>query len=936
MSQDRDADFEPGGPRWAELREIFERILDAGDPDVVLDSVTDEALRAQSLAMWHSHLKAGSDAFLLEPVSFDVAPVFQQGQTLLDRFEVERLVGKGGMGEVYSAWDRKLAERVALKTIARLLIPSDLIRRRFLAEVQSARRVTHPNVCRIYDLFEDHGRPFFAMEYLDGTPLLECAEKLDRSQKLHLIRQMGDGLAAAHGNGIVHGDFKPGNVIVVNQRPVITDFGLARAIDDASAHDAAHSERGGTGAYMAPELLAGGRPSVQSDIFAFGKVAQEIHPGLGLWSRCTRANPADRPKSVHQILNDLPNPQSRRYFVGAAITAAGTAAGAAALLRRGNENGFVADPQSRFLVNGFRAADLLTNRAGLARSVFLKALSQSPRVQTVSDQELLPSLASLSLPLDGDSLYRVLSLHHADYWIDARLEQIADRFTLHLQLLHGSNAILIWQRVIHSVPSLVQTAELAAAAFRRAAGESEASMLENPAETTSYTSRVPEALEAYYAAMRHVVMGEVAPAIPLLESAIRLDPDFAQALSTLGHCKMQFRHYEEAFHLADKGRRLSTALPEREKSTLEASYYSLEDDPEKMVESARRVVAFFPGEPRYRRNLAQVLCRRGDTADGVDELRKVLALNPNSELMHNEFLVELCEANRYSEALDHYRDAVKAGRSATALAGGVALAHLGLNSPMDALAVLEASPRPSRRMIHSAKIMAGMLDSALAGIRQDVAASERDGNIMETHRAHEFLCGLYYVSDRPVLAASELRAMPPLPFVPTSARSLECAAFWAGRLNVPELLAARSSWAAQLANRWPNRQTKATEEYAAALVDRSRGNLDSAERRLLNALGLAPSFWAYFDIAELFSQIGKPDLEEEYWRKFETRQGYLLKLWFPGLLLDAWLRRAKNAASRGDRANTREYSGRILKHWAGLKPEPALVRAARQLNATTI
>jgi len=103
------------------------------------------------------------------------------------------------MGEVYLAWDQRLDDRVAIKTIARLLTPAPAIRKRFAAEVQSARRVTHPNVCRIHELFDDGEIVFFSMEYLEGMLLSESpAEGFSSSERYSIVRQMTEALHAAH------------------------------------------------------------------------------------------------------------------------------------------------------------------------------------------------------------------------------------------------------------------------------------------------------------------------------------------------------------------------------------------------------------------------------------------------------------------------------------------------------------------------------------------------------------------------------------------------------------------------------------------------------------------------------------------------------------------------------------------------------------------
>lgn len=930
MEDKRIGDLEPGSERWRELGEIFERALDAESPETVLEAVEDSELRAQAQEMWRNHEAAHKESVWSRPVEFDIAPVFRPGQKLAGRFQVKRLVGKGGMGEVYLAQDERLEQEVAIKTVARLLMHSEKVRQRFLAEVQNARRVTHRNVCRIYEFFEEDNVWFFVMEYLDGPTLREWAEGTTEKARLAVLRQIAEGLSAAHATGIVHGDLKPGNVIVSAGRPVITDFGLARAVESAK-EDGMHLE-GGTGGYMAPELAAGGVASIRSDIYAFGKLGEEIVPGARMWARCTRVVPTERPASMEEVIGLFPQDHTRRNIAIGAVAAAG----GAAVYWWPNVNQFVLATGARLLVNRFRASEAVAARARLARGVFLTALQQSPKLRIVADADLVPTILRMNGKdagglLEGDLLQRLLSMHRAEYWIDARLEEGINRYSLFLRIVKGAGAQLIWQQAIRNVPGLVQLAELGAAALRRSAGESEASLAANPAETTTYTSRVPEALERYHEAMNYIAGNEVRQAIPLLESAIGLDPSFAQAHSTLGLCEIQFRRHEKAFRLVERGWRLAAKLPEREKVVLEAAYYNMEDDPVRMVESARRALSLFPDEPRYRRNVAQLLCRRGEANEGVEELRRALEQVPDEDPMRNEYLVELCEAGQFGEAVQSYERAMAEGRASKALSRGLGLAYMGLGRAEMAQQVFESATRPVPRLVQGAKILKGDLSGALVGLEEDLARSERDQNAIDRHQVHEYLCGVHLLSGRMELAAKHAMQMTQLPLVPISARFLQCAAFWAGRSGNVDALERCRKTAEALQREWPNGLTTATAHYVSGLQERSAREWEASERSLLRSLGSAPTIWAHFDAADLFAQTGRWNLAEDYWRKYAARTGYVLKLWFPGMMLLAWHLRGQAAHKYRDTRVAQECAGRILAHWGKRQARSSIVRAAREI-----
>src|SRR5262245_31380101 len=163
---------------WEQVQTLFAELLEAADLEAFLARQADPALRETLRRLWYQHQAASQSGFLGVPLasvrSLGLSePCFKEKQLLAGRLLIERLLGAGGMGEVYLARDVRLDERVALKTIRRRLSAEPALRRRFVAEVQNARRVTHPNVCRIFELFDDGETPFLVMEYLDGPTLTE-------------------------------------------------------------------------------------------------------------------------------------------------------------------------------------------------------------------------------------------------------------------------------------------------------------------------------------------------------------------------------------------------------------------------------------------------------------------------------------------------------------------------------------------------------------------------------------------------------------------------------------------------------------------------------------------------------------------------------------------------------------------------------------------
>jgi serine/threonine-protein kinase len=218
------------------------------------------------------------------------------------------LLGRGGMGEVYRADDLVLGHPTALKFLPDSFASDPERVERFRAEVRVARQVSHPNVCRVYDIGEIDGHPFLSMEYIDGenlTSLLRRIGRLPHDTAADMARQLCAGLAAAHDKGVLHRDLKPANVMIDGNGKVrLADFGLAALAGDPSSDAPA-----GTPAYMAPELFAHASPSVASDIYALGLVLYEMFAGrpafrAGTVGEIARLHRESMPVSLSRILTD--------------------------------------------------------------------------------------------------------------------------------------------------------------------------------------------------------------------------------------------------------------------------------------------------------------------------------------------------------------------------------------------------------------------------------------------------------------------------------------------------------------------------------------------------------------------------------------------------------------------------------------------------------
>jgi tetratricopeptide (TPR) repeat protein/predicted Ser/Thr protein kinase len=260
------------------------------------------------------------------------SPTFGPGDTIGDRYQVVEEVGQGGMGQVYKAIDRRLGKAVALKITHPQVASRVGAEDRFMRELRMAQQVTHPNVCRVYDLGELLGFFYITMEYIDGQSLRDLIQAMGRLSPLQtvtLARQVCAALEAIHERSIVHRDLKPGNIMVDRSGHVfVMDFGMAYREGDDRITDEGRIV--GTLAYLSPEQARGQAVDWRSDIYSLGLVLFEMLTGkrppadgvelpLALrdsWERCpppSRIAPEVPPALDSIVLRCLERDPSRRF-----------------------------------------------------------------------------------------------------------------------------------------------------------------------------------------------------------------------------------------------------------------------------------------------------------------------------------------------------------------------------------------------------------------------------------------------------------------------------------------------------------------------------------------------------------------------------------------------------------------------------------------------
>ncbi|MEM9656986.1 MAG: serine/threonine-protein kinase, partial [Planctomycetota bacterium] len=220
-------------------------------------------------------------------------------------YDVEREIGRGGMGVVFKAFDTELNRPLAIKTLAPRLAEHGAARQRFAREAQAAAAVLHPNVIAIYGVNVSGKTPYLVMPFVAGPSLQRLVDErgpLEEKEIVRIAMQVSAALSAAHAQGLVHRDIKPANILVEADvsRVLVTDFGLARAIEDASATRSGYFA--GTPNYMSPEQARGERVDGRSDLFSLGSAMYFMATGRLPFR-------ADSPLCVlHRIVRDEPTP----------------------------------------------------------------------------------------------------------------------------------------------------------------------------------------------------------------------------------------------------------------------------------------------------------------------------------------------------------------------------------------------------------------------------------------------------------------------------------------------------------------------------------------------------------------------------------------------------------------------------------------------------
>ena len=657
------------------------------------------------------------------------------GATLGPRYEIVKLIGRGGMGAVYLARDRELSRLVAMKLIAPHLSAEGHVLERFKREVTLSTIVTHPNVLRVFDLGEHDGLTFLTMQYIDGETLAEIMHRrrpLPVDEGVSLIRQICAGLGAAHAKGVLHRDLKPQNVLVDRGgNALLTDFGLATSQDIAAI-----TQTGallGTPHYMSPEQVKGQHCDARSDIFAAGVIlyemlsgklpfdgdsvyeimiartrgpprpVAELNPGIPvryqrILERCLAQDPADRYGSAEDVLRDFesptPPPAARhRHRGGGPVRPrlgwklAAAAAGALALAAT-----------VPFAIDRLRGK---VTAPALVRTV-LVADFDNRTGEDVFNGTLEPAIG---IALEGASFVSTYNR--------AAARKIADRLKLEGEGLSEKRARLVAQRegvgvvtagfveregrgyqlgvrVIDAFTGQKVT-EVVVGAADRASTLGAISKLSarvrgalgdiTPAgvqlkEAETFSARSLEAAHAYAVANDLALFqGKYDEARTHYLEAIRLDPGMGRAYSGLAVIEANRNRSAEAEKHFAKAMELVDRMTERERLRTRGLWYFRRRDTAKSIEAFEELVRKYPADSAGLANLAMAYSLKSDFTRALELARRAVAIYPRNVPQRSNVGYFAMYAGDFAAAVEEQRRALEQNPRFAAALVGLALAQ---------------------------------------------------------------------------------------------------------------------------------------------------------------------------------------------------------------------------------------------------------------------
>jgi eukaryotic-like serine/threonine-protein kinase len=636
----------------------------------------------------------------------------QPGQKFTPRYTILKLLGAGGMGEVYQAWDEVLGASVALKIIRPQLVASPFesqqFEERFRRELRLARQVTHPNVVRIHDLGELGDTRYLTMEFVPGADLGKTSRrdgKIAVPRALAIAKQIAAGLAAVHAAGVVHRDLKPANIIIDEEdRAHLTDFGIARALD-ASTIQTIPGSVVGTLQYMAPEQARGEPADHRSDIYAFGMIVYEMLAGgrprtrsdsalaslierlekgpaplssvvpdipLDVERLVTRCLAPDRDKrypSIAAVIADLdaldPDGRARLVPRTAPLSARGTWLAIATALAVGLVTAAVmwfgfgqrpAPPVAAHEPLSILIADFIN---AAQDPVFDRSLEQALGVAMEASPFITSYARRPGTRLD-EAGARLLSVREGIAVVLAgTIARAESGFELSVKVINpatGEVSTTATARAANKAEVLQAVGKVAESVRTSLGGTS----LPNEFKAETFTAATLDAMKSYSTAQALSNDGRNAEAIRYYREAVKHDPTFGRAYAGWAIAAVDSGRREEGQEMWAKALKLVDGMTERERYRTLGNYFlQVANNPDKAIENYEKLVSLYPADLAGHNNLAVAYFSNLRLADALRQGRRAIDLYPKSLKFRGNYALYAMYASDFKSAADAARAIVK-------------------------------------------------------------------------------------------------------------------------------------------------------------------------------------------------------------------------------------------------------------------------------------
>jgi serine/threonine protein kinase/tetratricopeptide (TPR) repeat protein len=721
----------------------------------------DEALLREvgSLLLFHeSDDPAGADPFAGRTT-------YSAGDVFAGRYRMIERVGRGGMGDVWKVDDLTLQIPVALKLMASTSLSE---RVRLLHEARLARQITHPAVCRVFDVGEAGETIFFSMEFVQGedlAALLKRSGRLTSERVVEIGRQLCAGLAAAHAEGVLHRDLKPANVLIdSNGRVRITDFGIAVTTSDAGPRVLI-----GTLGYMAPEQLAAdGHVSERTDVYGLGVILYELVTGQphhvveaadkasqlpilapGINARLQRAiakaiaaDPRDRPATASALAAELPTIDTttdsgvtRRFSKRAGAAVAVALAAAASVLIWMRPSSPVLTDRDTIVV-----ADFLNSTGDPVFDSTLKvalsvALEQSPFLKVFPDERAHQTLVLMQRsPEKGitrDIARAIAQREQLKALVSGSITTLGRHYVVALEAVNAESGDVVAreQVEVNSKEEVLSAMGGAVSRLRRKLGESLGSIQRYDVPLPQATTPSLDALQAYARALDDGRINPRLEAIPHLKRAIELDPHFALAMALLSGVYTNTGQTELAPEWSRKAFDLRDRVSERERYFISWRYYrdaTLAFD--RGLELARSWTAAYPRESFAFNSLGWAAWSLGQYRQAIAPLRESIRLDARFIPPVSNLIATLIASNQFDAARRVLDESRALGLEHIAIRREAYLLALvnddaaGMTRELDAALAKPEGPMASN-WLPRASVFAGRFADAHEQFRRSIAAT---------------------------------------------------------------------------------------------------------------------------------------------------------------------------------------------------------------------